>query len=46
MGKVRAQCRKTGTHIPLDVLLITLNQMFAAGAPTFDRECPAQPSST
>jgi RNA-directed DNA polymerase len=27
MGKVRAQCRKTGTHIPLDVLLITLNRI-------------------
>jgi RNA-directed DNA polymerase len=27
MGKVRAQCRKTGTHIPLDVLLISLNRM-------------------
>jgi RNA-directed DNA polymerase len=27
MGKVRTQCRKTGTHIPLDALLISLNRM-------------------
>ncbi|GAA3522093.1 RNA-directed DNA polymerase [Streptosporangium album] len=27
MGKVRAQCRKTGTGVPLDALLISLNRM-------------------
>jgi RNA-directed DNA polymerase len=27
MAKVKAQCRKTGTNLPLDVLLIQLNRM-------------------
>ena len=27
MGKVKAQCRKTGTDLPLDALLIPLNRM-------------------
>ena len=27
MGKVRAQCRKTGTDLPLDALLVQLNRM-------------------
>jgi hypothetical protein len=46
MAKVKTQCRRTGTDLPLDALLIVLNQMMRGGAPTSDPEYPASPSNT
>jgi len=45
-AKVKTLCRQVGTNQPLDALLLRLNPVLRADAPTSGPACPPRPSPT